>query len=144
VELVAQADVHALWDRSWRRELAATGPLLDEVVAQLVGREHRNDRVVRVLDLAVRDDLGAGPEVVAALQLRVDGATAAVESVLADPRARRRGHADALLAAALERAGAAGCDLVVLDAAELDWPRHWYARRGFRVVGRTFDVVRPG
>jgi uncharacterized protein (DUF952 family)/GNAT superfamily N-acetyltransferase len=143
VELVPQPDVHPLWDRSWRRELAVAGPVLDEVVDQLVGREHRTDRVVQVLDLAVRADLGAGPEVAAALQLRVDGATAAVDAVLTDPRARRRGYADALLAEALHRAGGAGCDLVVLDAAELDWPRHWYARRGFQVVGRTFDVVRP-
>ena len=119
VELVPQPDVHPLWDRSWRRQLAVAGPVLDEVVAQLVGREHRTDRVVQVLDLAVRADLGAGPEVAAALQLRVDGATAAVDAVLTDPRARRRGHADALLAAALGHAEAAGCDLVVLDAAEL-------------------------
>jgi uncharacterized protein (DUF952 family)/ribosomal protein S18 acetylase RimI-like enzyme len=142
VEVVPQVAVHPLWERSWRRELAVTGSALDEVVAQLVGREHRNDRVVQVTDLAVRTDLGDGPEVVAALQLRTDGATAAVDSVLTDPRARRRGYADALLTAALQRAGAAGCDLVVLDAAELDWPRQWYARRGFAAVGRTFDVVR--
>jgi uncharacterized protein (DUF952 family)/GNAT superfamily N-acetyltransferase len=141
-EVVPQVAVHPLWERSWRRELAATGPALDQVVAQLVGREHRNDRVVRVIDLAVRTDLGDGPEVVASLQLRVDGATAAVESVLTDRRARRRGYADALLGAALQRAGAVGCDLVVLEAAELDWPRHWYARRGFAAVGETFDVVR--
>jgi GNAT superfamily N-acetyltransferase len=141
-EEVPQEAVHPLWARSWRRELAATASGLDEVVGQLVGREHRNDRVVRVTDLAVRADLGSGPEVAAALQLRVDGATAAVESVLTDPRARRRGYADALLTAALGRAGAAGCDLVVLEAAELDWPRRWYARRGFAVVGRTWDAVR--
>ncbi|PZA18833.1 GNAT family N-acetyltransferase, partial [Modestobacter versicolor] len=79
-EVVPQAAVHPLWDRSWRQELTGTGPLLDEVVGQLVGREHRNDRVVQVVDLAVRADVGAGPEVVAALQLRVDGATASVES----------------------------------------------------------------
>ena len=141
-EVVPQAAVHRLWERSWRRELAVTGPALDDVVAQLVGREHRNDRVVQVTDLAVRADLGEGLEVVAALQLRVDGATASVESVLTDPHARRRGYADALLTAALQRAESAGCDLVVLEAAALDWPRHWYARRGFAVVGRTFDVVR--
>ena len=141
-EVVPQAAVHPLWERSWRRELAVTGSALDEVVAQLVGREHRNDRVVQVTDLAVRADVGAAPEVVATLQVRMDGATASVESVLTDPRARRRGYADALLTAALHRAGAAGCDLVVLEAAELDWPRQWYARRGFAAVGRTFDVVR--
>nr|WP_281372202.1 DUF952 domain-containing protein [Modestobacter versicolor] len=140
-EVVPQAAVHPLWDRSWRQELTGTGPLLDEVVGQLVGREHRNDRVVQVVDLAVRADVGAGPEVVAALQLRVDGATASVESVLTDPRARRRGYADALLGAALARAGAAGCDLVVLEAAEEDWPRHWYSRRGFAEVGQVWDAV---
>ncbi|MEU2350906.1 GNAT family N-acetyltransferase [Modestobacter sp. NPDC049651] len=143
-EVVAEREVHAVWQRSWRRELAGT-PDLDQVVGQLVGREHRSDAVVRVLDVAVRE---AG-QVVAAGQLRIDGATAAVESVLTDPAARGRGHGDAVLARCLELAGAAGCDLVVLQAAEEDWPRGWYARRGFAVVGRTWDVtradgVRPG
>jgi len=138
-EVVPQADVHAIWDRSWRRDLGAL-PDLDEVVGQLVGREHRNDRVVRVTDVAVRED----GEVVAAAQLRVDGATASLESVLSDPAVRRRGYGDALLARALDTARAAGCDLVVLDAAADDWPQHWYARRGWTVVGRTWDAVRTG
>ena len=43
-------------------------------------------------------------QVVAAGQLRVDGATAAVDSVLTDPAARGRGHADAVLGRALELA----------------------------------------
>ena len=30
---------------------------------------------------------------------------------------------------------ASGCDLVVLEAAADDWPRHWYARRGFAELG---------
>ena len=135
---VPQRDVHPLWDRSWRRELAIADEHLDEVVGQLIGREHRTDRVVRVVDLAVRE----GGEVVAAAQLRVDGATAALESVATDPAVRGRGHADAVLGSALHLAGAAGCDLVVLEAAADDWPQHWYARRGFAVVGRTWDVVR--
>ncbi|MGY1844261.1 DUF952 domain-containing protein [Modestobacter sp. SYSU DS0875] len=137
-EAVAQELVHEFWARSWRRELAGSGLPLAEVVAQLVGREHRNDRVVQVTDLVVRES----GRVLAAAQLRVDGATAAVDAVATDPAARRRGYADALLAAALGRAGAAGCDLVVLDAAALDWPRQWYARRGFDVVGRAWEAVR--
>jgi GNAT superfamily N-acetyltransferase len=80
--------------------------------------------------------------VVAAGQLRIDGATAAVESVLTEPSARRRGAADAVLRRALQLASGAGCDLVVLQAAALDWPQHWYARRGFAPVGRSWDVVR--
>jgi ribosomal protein S18 acetylase RimI-like enzyme len=137
--VVDQRELHDLWERSWRRDLPAGEADLDEVVAQLVGREHRNDRVVAVTDLAVR----AEGRVVSAGQLRVDGATAAIESLTTDPAARGRGHGDAVLAAALDHAAAAGCDLVVLEAAAADWPRHWYARRGFVPVGSTWEVSAP-
>jgi uncharacterized protein (DUF952 family)/ribosomal protein S18 acetylase RimI-like enzyme len=133
-EVVEQREVHELWDRSWRTTLAALGPRLDQVVAQLIGREQLNDRFVAVSDIVVRED----GRVVAAGQLQIDGATAAVESVVTDPAARGRGYADAVLARALDLATEAGCDLVVLEAAADDWPRHWYARRGFEVVGSTW------
>ena len=139
-EVVDQAEVHDLWDRSWRAGGAAPQERLDEVVGQLVGREHRNDLVVAVTDVVVKE----GDRVVAAAQLRVDGATAAVESVLTDVTARGRGYADALLARILTLATEAGCDLVVLEADAGDWPREWYARRGFRIVGSVWDVSRPG
>lgn len=138
-EVVAQEEVHPLWNRSWRALLAGSGSDLDEVVGQLLAREHRNDRVVAVTDLAVREE----GRVVAAAQLRIDGATAAVDSVLTDAAARGRGYGDALLARAVDLAAAAGCDLAVLEAAADDWPREWYARRGFEVVGTVFEVVRP-
>jgi uncharacterized protein (DUF952 family)/ribosomal protein S18 acetylase RimI-like enzyme len=139
-EVVDQAEVHDLWDRSWRAGGAAPQERLDEVVGQLVGREHRNDLVVAVTDVVVKE----GSRVVAAAQLRVDGATAAVESVLTDVPARGRGYADALLAKTLTIATEAGCDLVVLEADAGDWPREWYARRGFRIVGSVWDVSRTG
>ncbi len=135
VEAVPQTEVHDLWDRSWRRDLAGLDRL-DAAVAQLIARERLNDRVVAVTDLVVREQ----GRVVAAAQLRVDGATAAVESVMTDPDARGRGYGDALLTRALELAAGAGCDLVVLEAVADDWPRHWYARRGFTEVGRTWSV----
>jgi ribosomal protein S18 acetylase RimI-like enzyme len=138
-EVVEQHDVHPLWERSWREGLAGFGPRLDQVVTQLVGRERLNDRVVAVTDVVVRE---AG-RVVAAAQLRIDGATAAVESVLTDTAARGRGYADAVLARALEVATRAGCDLVVLEAAAEDWPWRWYARRGFETVGSSWAVSRP-
>jgi uncharacterized protein (DUF952 family)/N-acetylglutamate synthase-like GNAT family acetyltransferase len=137
-EVVDQTEVHDLWDRSWRRDEVAPEGSIDEVVAQLVGREHRNDLVVAVTDVVVRE---AG-RVVAAAQLRVDGRTAAVESVLTDVEARGRGYGDALLARVVTLAAEAGCDLVVLEADADDWPREWYARRGFRLVGSVWDVVR--
>ena len=83
VEIVDQTEVHAFWERSWRQVLPLTGRDLDAVVSQLIGREKLNDAVVEVTDLVVRE---AG-EVVAAAQLRRDGATAAVDSVLTDPAA---------------------------------------------------------
>jgi GNAT superfamily N-acetyltransferase len=138
VEIVEQAEVHEFWERSWRQVLPLTGRDLDRVVGQLIGREYLNDTVVAVTDLVVRE---AG-RVVASGQLRVDGATAAVDSVLTDPGHRGRGHADAILARAVDLAAAAGCDLVVLEAVADDWPRHWYARRGFDVVGSVWEVLR--
>lgn len=138
-EVVDQREVHGLWDRSWRRDLPDLGSRTDDVVAQLIGREELNDRVLAVRDVVVRED----GQVVAAAQLRIDGATAAVESVMTDPAVRGRGHGDAVLAKALELAADAGCDLVVLEADARDWPRHWYARRGFRAVGTTWGAGRP-
>jgi uncharacterized protein (DUF952 family)/GNAT superfamily N-acetyltransferase len=136
-EVVDQQVVHQFWVDSWREQLAGERRL-DDVVAQLVGREHLNDRVVAVSDVVVREE----DRVVAAGQLRVDGATAAVDSVLTAPAARGRGHADAVLGRALELAAEAGCDLVVLEAAADDWPRHWYARRGFDEVGSVWSADR--
>jgi uncharacterized protein (DUF952 family)/GNAT superfamily N-acetyltransferase len=135
-EVVDQRSLHALWDRSWRRGLPPL-PELDEVVAQLIGREHRTGTVVAVHDVAIR----AAGRPVAAGQLRVDGATAVVESVMTEPAARGRGHADAVLARLVSLAAGAGCDLVVLEADAEDWPQHWYACRGFRVVGSVWEVV---
>jgi GNAT superfamily N-acetyltransferase len=138
VEVVAEPEVHEFWARSWRRDLPDR-PDRERVIADLVGREQLNDRVVAVTNLVVREE----GQIVASGQLRVDGATAAVESVLTDPAARGRGHADAVLARALDLAYRAGCDLVVLEAAADDWPRHWYGRRGFEVVGSVWYVDRP-
>ena len=138
VEVVAEPEVHEFWARSWRRDLPDR-PERERVVADLVGREQLNDRVVAVTDLVVREQ----GRVVASGQLRIDGATAAVDSVLTDPaargpRARRRRPGPG----ARPRARRAGCDLVVLEAAADDWPRHWYARRGF-ASGRLDVGGRP-
>jgi uncharacterized protein (DUF952 family)/GNAT superfamily N-acetyltransferase len=138
VDVVEEREVHEFWTRSWRRDLPDR-PDRERVIADLVGRERLNDRVVAVTNLVVREE----GRVVASGQLRVDGATAAVDSVLTDPAARGRGHADAVLARAVDLAARVGCDLVVLEAAADDWPRHWYARRGFAELGTVWSVDRP-
>ena len=137
-EVVDQEEVHEFWARSWRRDLPDR-PNRERVIADLVAREHLNDTVVAVTDLVVRED----GRVVASGQLRVDGATAVADSVLTDPDFRGRGFADAILARAMNLAAEAGCDLVVLEAAGDDWPQHWYARRGFEVVGTVWSADRP-
>jgi uncharacterized protein (DUF952 family)/GNAT superfamily N-acetyltransferase len=139
VEVVAQEAVHEFWERSWRQVLPLTGAKLNRVVAELIARERLNDQVVAVTDLVIREK----GRIVASGQLRIDGATAAVDSVLTDPAARGRGHADEILARALDLAAVRGCDLVVLEAVAADWPRHWYVRRGFEQVGSVWEVVRP-
>ena len=138
-EVVDQREVHDLWERSWRQLLDGRVGDLDAVVGQLIGREERNDAVLAVRDIVVREQ----GRVAAAGQLRIDGATAAVDSVLTHAACRGRGHARAVLARALELAHDAGCDLVVLEAAADDWPQRWYARAGFRAVGSAWDVARP-
>jgi uncharacterized protein (DUF952 family)/GNAT superfamily N-acetyltransferase len=128
--------VSRLWERSWRREL----PHLDEgAVRQLVDRQTVADAVLRVVDLAVLDSCG---EPIASTQLRIDGATAAIEAVMTDPAHRQAGLARALVRDAIARAHAAGCDVVFLAAAADDWPHHWYTRLGFTDVETRFEATR--
>jgi uncharacterized protein (DUF952 family)/GNAT superfamily N-acetyltransferase len=137
VEEVHEQEVHGFWAGSWRRDLPDR-PDQKQVIADLIDRERLNHAVVAVTNLVVREE----GRVVASGQLRVDGATAAVDSVLTHPAARGRGYADAILARALDVAARAGCDLVVLEAAADDWPRRWYARRGFTELGTVWAVDR--
>lgn len=132
---VTQEIVSQLWERSWRRELP---DLDDEAVRQLINREALADAVIRVVDLAVLDRRG---QPIAATQLRIDGATAAIEAVMTDPAHRRAGLAGALVLDAVIRARAAGCDVVFLTAAANDWPYRWYTRLGFTEVGTRFEVT---
>jgi uncharacterized protein (DUF952 family) len=122
-EMVDQTEVHEFWERSWREGLAGTRDL-DRVVAELIGREQLNDRVVAVTDVVVREE-----------------GRVVSDSGLTDSAARGGGHGDAVVARALDLAHEADCDLVVLEASAQDWPRTWYARRGFEVVGSVWDVV---
>ncbi|MGH3794151.1 MAG: GNAT family N-acetyltransferase [Pseudonocardiaceae bacterium] len=134
---VAHDTLRALWERSWRRDLPEAD---DETIRQLLGRELLADAVLRIVDLAVLDGRG---EPIASAQLRIDGATAAIEAVLTDPAHRRAGLARALLLDAVARAHASGCDVVFLSAAADDWPHSWYSRLGFIDVGTRFEATQP-
>jgi len=136
VTAVSQEVMAGLWRPGWRRDL----PDIDEAaIDDLVRREAFADAHIRVVDLAV---LGDGGVPVAGTQLRLDGATAAIEAVMTDPDHRGQGHATALVGSAITRARAAGCDLVWLAARADDWPRRWYERLGFTDVGARWEVIR--
>ena len=129
VELVDLAAVRPLWNADWRR-----AGLPEAAVAQLSDRYALEERVADLRYLAVR----FGGAVVAAAVLKIDGATAGLDAVGTDPAHRGRGHGDALVTDALALAAAAGCDVVGLDASIDDWPRNWYARRGFAETSRSW------
>ncbi|GAA1310606.1 GNAT family N-acetyltransferase [Pseudonocardia xinjiangensis] len=136
VARVEQVDAEALRpliNASWRRDLPG---IRDEEIAQAVDGRRLEEAVVDVRYLAVP----AGGELVASAVLAIDGGTALLDAVSTEPEHRRRGHGDALLRTAMAMAAQAGCDLVVLNAAVDDWTRHWYTRRGFAEVGRSWSA----
>ncbi|MFD3515531.1 GNAT family N-acetyltransferase [Streptomyces sp. NPDC058657] len=107
-----------------------------EVIRQLVERRASRHRGAETLHfLGSRTESG---EVAAWADLYIDPvqSVAQIEDlVTADPH-RRRGHADAVLSTGLRMAAEAGCRTRFLIADANDWPRQWYARRGFSVIGQ--------
>ncbi|MGW6983023.1 GNAT family N-acetyltransferase [Streptomyces sp. NPDC054932] len=120
--------------RRWRGFLPDVG---DEVLRQLVDRREvrlRGADIVRFI--GARAETG---EVASWADLYVDRTTgtAQIEDLITSEAHLGRGYADAVLAGALRRAADHGCDFRFLTADTTDWPRHWYERRGFAVIGRT-------
>ena len=136
VRQVTSEAMVGLWGPSWRR---AEADITDEDLADLLRREAFADAHLRIVDLAVVGDDG-DPR--SSAQLRIDGATAALESVMTEPGARGRGWSRVVVGEAVARARAAGCDLVWLLAHAEDWPRSWYSRLGFVDVGARWIASR--
>ncbi|MFF6959309.1 GNAT family N-acetyltransferase [Streptomyces sp. NPDC008317] len=112
----------------------------DEVLRQLTDRRAARLRGAdQVRFLAVRDEQGA---VGAWTDLYLDPAEgiAQIEEVVTATTHQRRGYADVNLATAVHLA--AGCPLLFLIADADDWPRTWYARRGFTPIGRSHVFTR--
>jgi len=123
------------------RQLSAWLPRAgDAVIDQLAGRRAARLRgAEQVRFLAARDADGT---IASWADFYLDPAAglAQIEDVMTADAYARRGHGDAVIATALRRA--AGCDLVFLLADADDWPRTWYARRGFTAIGRTHVFTR--
>uniref|UniRef100_UPI001C690949 GNAT family N-acetyltransferase n=1 Tax=Pseudonocardia pini TaxID=2758030 RepID=UPI001C690949 len=133
-EQVSLDEVRQVWVGAWRTDLPADDPLR----LQLPGRYLVDDYGTDVRFLAVREE----GRVVAAAALEIDGATAALEAVETAAANRGRGHANALVSGAVAVATEAGCDLLGLHALAASWPRRWYSRRGFDVVGERWSASR--
>jgi GNAT superfamily N-acetyltransferase len=124
------------------RQLCAWMPQAgDHVIHQMADRRTARLRGAdEVTFLAARDPDGV---IASWADLYVDRAAgiAQVEDVMTAETHLRRGYADTVLATALHRA--AGCGLIFLLAEANDWPRTWYARRGFTEIGRHHAFTRP-
>ncbi|GAA0700451.1 hypothetical protein GCM10010193_64020 [Kitasatospora atroaurantiaca] len=140
-QTVALADLRPALVRQLRiwmpqAEDAAVHQLADRRTARLRGAE-------QVRFLAVRDEndtVGSWADV----YLDVAQGIAQIEDVVTADTHVRRGYADTVLATALQHAS--GYGLVFLLADPDDWPRGWYARRGFTPIGRShvFTRTEPG
>ena len=123
------------------RQLCAWMPQAsDAVIYQLADRRTARLRGAdQVRFFGARDENGT---IASWADLYLDPArgVAQIEDVMTAEAHTRRGYADTVLAAALREA--AGYGLVFLLADADDWPRTWYARRGFTPVGRSHVFTR--
>jgi N-acetylglutamate synthase-like GNAT family acetyltransferase len=123
------------------RQLCAWMPqTADAVIYQLADRRAARLRGAdQVRFLAVRDENGT---VASWADLYLDQARgiAQIEDVMTAEGHTRRGYADTVVATALHQA--AGYGLIFLLADADDWPRTWYARRGFTPLGRSHVFTR--
>lgn len=137
-----EVDLDALREplaRSWRGFLPEAG---EEVIRQLVDRRETCRRGADTVQfIGARTPEG---EVASWADLYLDPAsgTAQIEDLVTSELHLGRGYGDAVLASALRRAAGAHCATRFLIAHAADWPRHWYERRGFSVIGRHHGFER--
>lgn len=125
-------------ERMWREEWKPG--IGDAEVADLVGRRATYWAAGPFVPFVVRDP--STGEIGACADLAVHGWGAEVDGVTTAASHRGRGYGDALLVACLEAAAEHGCSDVLLTAMTDDWPRHWYARRGWDDLGPAWSVVK--
>lgn len=120
--------------RRWRGLLPDVD---DEVIRHLVDRREARRRGADVVHfIGARTEEG---EVASWADLYLDPATgtAQIEDLITSEAHLRCGYADAVLTTALRLAADEGCGARFLTADAADWPRQWYERRGFSVIGHS-------
>jgi N-acetylglutamate synthase-like GNAT family acetyltransferase len=136
----AMARLHTvLWRTEW---LPGIG---DDDIEQLVARRALEIEGISSYSWVVHDaelDDPVSGDLAACLELHVHGWAAEIDAVATRAPARGRRYADALMAVGVSAAYEQGCTHAVLSALTDDWPLHWYARRGFHVVGVAWEALR--
>jgi GNAT superfamily N-acetyltransferase len=114
------------------RALLAEAPwATDDALDQFEERERR------VGDIAAARTVVAPPDApVSRCLVLTDGALAQIDEVATLSAYRRRGWSSAVVQRAIQLAHDNGLTPVMLVADDEDWPKGWYARLGFRAVGR--------
>ena len=129
------AERSAVASAEWRRDRPAWNK---DMVDQLGRRIRTVLDAARATFLAVRDPDGA---VLARTDLYLRDGVGQIEEVVVEPPARGRGLATRLVLDAVDRARAAGAELVFLVADEDDWPQQLYRRLGFTVLGHSVSFT---
>ncbi len=111
--------------KRWHEEEGRTGSELEQLL-EAAARERRA-RGERRLAIA-----GPSGELLAMTKLYADGCTAQVEDVYTVPEARGRGFARTLVSHAIALTRRRGNEVILITADDNDWPKHLYARLGFR------------
>jgi ribosomal protein S18 acetylase RimI-like enzyme len=111
-----------------------------EIMAQLFAAKHRIAERVGVRFFAVKDD----GVVVSYTDLYQDGPDAQIEDVGTLPEHRGRGHATAVVLAAIQAAREEDAEFVFLIADVEDWPKELYRRLSFDELGYYVKFVAAG
>jgi GNAT superfamily N-acetyltransferase len=138
VEEVPPDAVSALHEALWREEWMPSAT--PETVRQLVARRTSYTRSGEMVTLLVRDPTTGAPA--ATTDVCIAGWAAELDGVATREAFRGRGYGDAMVAAALLVAADRGCEFVALTAMADDWPKDWYARRGFVTTGPAWAATR--
>ncbi|WP_338897805.1 hypothetical protein WBG99_21245 [Streptomyces sp. TG1A-60] len=120
----------------WSPDEDLAHQLTERRIARLRGAE-------TVLFLATRAPDG---EIAAWADLYLDrtAGLAPLEDLVTAAAHSEQGHGDTLLATGLALAAAAEIPHLLLIADMDDWPRDWYARRGFTELGRNYSFLGGG